>query len=610
MHGPESRLEFRDGSMKFGDAPGEFQIKPDTEPKQISLSFGFLKFEGIYRVKQDELEICLGQPTADGSKIPTGFDASQGWHLILRRPKPEVSPIVTIGLELPYVTRGVVAFHPDGKVIATAVGRQVILWDLEEKDVVQRLPDSESGTLGHLAFSPNGRFLAVTNGMFREGLKVWDLEAKQVAYSSDRDRAVASFNDDGSLFVSGPSRKELQLRDVPSWNATLAVKSEQMQVERAAFSSDGTLLATVANTETIGLFNVATGEQHGVLQGKAPKCDVAVHPSGRFVAAAVRYNPAEIWDIESKKLIAELGPHAESVDFSADGKFVAVATFKGTDLYRVEDWGPAGISFPGHADVVEFSPDGKYLAAADGHFCRVWSVNPIEPPSQGAVWPVLTEQQQAEFDEIRNFDFLASAQRQAPRFGQKVENILAADGTPLLSWRVPVLAAVSRRREENILTDKTEKYVMLARQIRKEEPWDSEFNSRISLEAGKILEGVGVANGKTAWLHPTGPTAAYDEDGRERFVQDVRDCPILIEVSPDRAVPWAEPRDYVVDSDNPWAGLPKEGFLAGFHNYTLRFIKPDTPAETLRAMFTADGNDRVDLDAVSEDPYQRFLRSL
>jgi WD40 repeat protein len=78
-----------------------------------------------------------------------------------------------------------VAFHPDGKRLATA-GRDgaVWLWDLERGEVVARLP-GHSSYIWSLAFSPDGKTLVSGSGDFT--VRLWDTEPLKKRYQARRE---------------------------------------------------------------------------------------------------------------------------------------------------------------------------------------------------------------------------------------------------------------------------------------------------------------------------------------------------------------------------------------------------------------------------------------
>src|SRR5262249_35774068 len=65
------------------------------------------------------------------------------------------------------------AFSPDGKYLATGDSSQsdLIVWDLEKKNVTKRINSAHSGSIQCLVFSPDGKFLF--SGSSDRTVKIW-----------------------------------------------------------------------------------------------------------------------------------------------------------------------------------------------------------------------------------------------------------------------------------------------------------------------------------------------------------------------------------------------------------------------------------------------------
>jgi len=119
-------------------------------------------------------------------------------------------------------------------------------------------------------------------------------------------------------------------------------------VQDVAFSSDGTLLATVSTDETVRLWDVASGKQHGQpLTGHTNAVqDVAFSSDGKFIATASEDGAARLWEVDNGR---QFGPPLTG--HTGDGS---------------QPYGPVW--------GVAFSPDGKLLATAGGDgTARVWN---------------------------------------------------------------------------------------------------------------------------------------------------------------------------------------------------------------------------------------------
>jgi hypothetical protein len=126
--------------------------------------------------------------------------------------------------------------------------------------------------------------------------------------------------------------------------------------------------------------------------------------------------------------------------------------------------------------------------------------------------------------------------------------------------------------------------------------------------------------GNTSYLLPVHPGSAFvpsdDEsagklskstlNGRELFIQpgfsyrnitDGTSVTIMVlEVSPDRAVPWTKPADWEVDFENPFDGIKQEGrdgFVNAFCDGSAHYLLFSLPPEVFRANLTREGKEIV-----------------
>lgn len=158
-------------------------------------------------------------------------------------------------------------------------------------------------------------------------------------------------------------------------------------VHATAYSPDGKALAVAYDDGTIGLWDLATDERTGTLEGhKGPVWSVAFSPDGATLVSGAGVPgkddlPGEVklWDVAAEAEKAVLDGHVGpvyAVAFSPDGRTIASA---GSDkTARLWDRAAARKRFTliGHSDAIRslaFRPDGKTLATGslDGTV-RLW----------------------------------------------------------------------------------------------------------------------------------------------------------------------------------------------------------------------------------------------
>ncbi|MFB4315171.1 WD40 repeat domain-containing serine/threonine protein kinase [Actinomadura sp. 21ATH] len=177
------------------------------------------------------------------------------------------------------------AFSPDGSRVA-AVGSHLKVWDTGSREEVGGLTFEGANVMSFLAFSGDGRLLAVTGN---DRVRLWDVETRKEAGEPLRGHTVqitkAAMSPDGRTFATGSGDMTVRLWDLQR-RAPLGelVHASDHAPQGIAFSRDGRLLATVGNDQTARLWDVAARKEVGRPFSVGRSAAVAFSPDGKVLA--------------------------------------------------------------------------------------------------------------------------------------------------------------------------------------------------------------------------------------------------------------------------------------------------------------------------------------
>jgi WD40 repeat protein len=241
-----------------------------------------------------------------------------------------------------------VAFSPDNRSVAGALGRTIRLWDVTTGRELRTL--ESNGWVDSIVFTPDGL-------------------------------ALVSASADSSLGVRSSSENAVRLWDLASGRELRAMTGHTDQVESVAVSPDGRVLASGSVDHTIKLWDTASGRELRSLAGHAdPAVSLAFSPNGRTLASSGN-STIKLWDLASGQELRRLGGNGDetvlSIAFSPDGRKLASGGVDKISLWDVPSgnvlYSQAGQSGPVHA--VAFSPNGRMLASGGAdNTVKLWDV--------------------------------------------------------------------------------------------------------------------------------------------------------------------------------------------------------------------------------------------
>jgi WD40 repeat protein len=193
-----------------------------------------------------EALICGGHSHADGGDK---LGRILRWNMKTGRQRwPLLGPVEDIGFA---------AFSPDGGRLAAGGEKGTAwLWDLKTRHTLATFP-SRYSSWRVVAFSPNGRTLAITGG------------------------------------------RTVELWDAQTFEQRRILRGHRNTVNGIAFSPDGRLLSGGADG-TVRVWDPATGQEQACLDWQIGSVNnVAVAPDGLTAAAGAREGAIVVWDLEA-----------------------------------------------------------------------------------------------------------------------------------------------------------------------------------------------------------------------------------------------------------------------------------------------------------------------
>ncbi len=265
-----------------------------------------------------------------------------------------------------------VAWQPGAHVVAsTGQDSAVVLWDTVQRTEIKRLRPG-MGWTEHIAWSPDGRLLATATG---KALDLWDGAGGLVHKFEPHGASIAALAWDrlgrdlaaatqGAVCVHRIEPPQFSTRRY-TWPAACLT---------AAFSPNGKVLASGTQDGTVHFWNLATGRD-SQMRGYGTKVLLTEwNANSRWLATAAG-NDVVVWDFGGKGPEGthplELRGHTERISalaFQPEGPWLVSA---GRD-WRISLWQPGKEAAAvdahltgGEITAIGWSPDGKLLAVGE-----------------------------------------------------------------------------------------------------------------------------------------------------------------------------------------------------------------------------------------------------
>lgn len=381
-------------------AVAAYRIADTPESRSALLDAAVTPAAGRTKVSSGTVAVAA---STDGRLIATGaVDGSvRLWRHDNQRLEPVGEPVTVADGSL-----FAIALDPSARSLAAVgIDRRVHLFDLTDPADPVRLADpmpTLPGTGYALAFSPDGRFLAVAG---QGGLHIRDRVTGTTAGPIGQDTAdltAVAFHPDGEVVVVGGPDHAPRLWSLRDPSAPLALATPDGWpggANSVAFGPDGHTLALAGNDREVRLWELPDAgppRPLGVPLGgfAGPVSAVGIAPDGRTVIAGGTDGTTRTWDLPSGRVRAVL-PHAAPVTATTalpGGGHLLTAAADG----YLRLWALPGRTIPGGRgaiSTVAFAPDGQaVLVSSTGNDAegltgavQRWDItDPTTPTAVGA----------------------------------------------------------------------------------------------------------------------------------------------------------------------------------------------------------------------------------
>lgn len=288
-----------------------------------------------------------------------------------------------------------VAFHPNGKVIASASRHGgVRLWDI----VSWRSVDMSSSVnasankeeyIGNVAFSPDGQ-IVVANAL-SAATRLWEAETGQSLGLALPLGQNVLCSQDGAYLLSVSGLGDAELWETWTRRSLGAVRDGRHCVNARDFDAKNGRLAVFSEHEQIWLWPNLRSEPRLLPEAQS----LAIFsPDAQTLWTASADKSARAWNAETGQPLGIALPHQESVNSlasSPDGNTILTGSNDRTArLWDARSGRPIGapLRHPDRVRAVAFAPDGRnVVTGSSDHGVRMWEL-PALPSSS----PVLTHE--------------------------------------------------------------------------------------------------------------------------------------------------------------------------------------------------------------------------
>ena len=319
-HGPKkASAHFRVDTFArlMAESDGGHSIEPGKPGESPFLDL-IAQAEPLGRMPKDAdplpaAEVAILRRWIEQGATAGGLDADADLSALVARASRPAAPVAYRAS----VPISALAFRPDGAELAIGGYHEVTIWDPSTGRLLRRIPGLAQRTQG-LAYTGDGSTLAVAGGTPGESGELVLVDPsgvrppRPIASSSDI-LLAAAFSPDGSMVATSGADRTLRVHEVASGRELCQVKQFADWVTGVAFDRDGLGVAGSSADKLVKVFEARTGKLQTTYIGHSgPVLAVAFDPESNKAISAGVDRKLHVWD--PKVIAAEDGTAAQQED--------------------------------------------------------------------------------------------------------------------------------------------------------------------------------------------------------------------------------------------------------------------------------------------------------
>lgn len=343
-----------------------------------------------------------------------------------------------------------VIFFPDGKTLATANRDGLIwTWDVETGEALETYQSTDQGWVTRLDLDPSGQWLAATQWVADNPVRIWNLEQGEIVHSIDlRDNPadkVNPFRFSRSGEVMAGAVEADGKNHIVFWKLDDASKLGEIELDRVLdmdFSPDGKSLVVITARET-SLWDLATHTRLYTLDQAVDEADildtmavVRFTPEGGHIVVGRGNGFLEVWKLPDAKPLPTLSPDSRqpaslSTDLLFDAGSAELKASASSELERLAatietKFKEGSLTVVGHTDSQGEAADNQKLSLAQAEAVKAWLEDWAEKQEKED-WAILAEGRGCSGPRVPDRDPEGNFTRDAGLLNRRIEILLEAD---------------------------------------------------------------------------------------------------------------------------------------------------------------------------------------